>query len=223
MDLSEIIYPNINQGEITMAITARRSDPPAGIERLPLKVELRPIINLQDEQLYEFCQINRDLRIERNAQGELLIMPPTGGETSERNAEITMQLLMWAKRDGTGISFDSSAGFILPNKAVRSPDASWISRSRLATLTADQRKKFIPLCPDFALELRSPSDDLDVLQAKMQEYLDNGAQLGWLIDPDNRCVYVYRPQGGVECLEDLDAISGDPILPGLVLELNEIW
>lgn len=206
-----------------MAITAQNTDPSLRTDRLPLKVELRPVINLEDEQLYEFCQINRDLRIERNAEGELLIMPPAGGETGERNAEITMQLRIWAKRDGTGVSFDSSTGFILPNKAVRSPDGSWIRHSRLGTLTAEQRRRFVPLCPDFVLELCSPSDDLDVLRSKMQEYLDNGAQLGWLIDPDNRRVYVYHPQGVIECLENRDAVSGDPILPGFVLNLGEIW
>lgn len=190
---------------------------------LPLIVELQPVIELKDEQFYEFCQINRDLRIERNAQGELLIMPPTGGETGAQNAEITMQLRLWAKRDGTGVSFDSSTGFLLPNKAVRSPDAAWIKRSRWATLTAEQRKKFIPLCPDFVVELCSPTDDLSVLQAKMQEFLDNGAQLGWLVDPEARGVYVYRPQAPVECLENPDAISGDPVLSSFVLDLKEIW
>jgi len=189
----------------------------------PLIVYLHPVFDMTDDQFYEFCQINRDLRIERSAKGELIVMPPTGGETSERNAEITMQLRLWAKRDGTGTTFDSSCGFILPNKAVRSPDAAWIEKSRLATLTAEQRKKFIPLCPDFVLELRSPTDSLSVLQDKMQEYLTNGAKLGWLIEPEYKRVYIYRPQAPVEQLEGPEALSGDPVLPGFVLDLRELW
>ncbi|MGH7961252.1 MAG: Uma2 family endonuclease [Candidatus Binatia bacterium] len=178
---------------------------------------------MNDDQFYEFCQINRDWRFERTARGDLAIMPPTGGETSSRNAEITMQLRMWAKRDGTGATYDSSGGFKLPNGATLSPDAAWIRRSRLAVLTAEQKRKFIPLCPDFVLELRSPTDSLSALQAKMQEYLDNGAQWGLLIDPEQRRVYIYRPQVPVECLDNPDTIAGDPLLPGFVLDLREIW
>jgi len=189
----------------------------------PLIVHLRPVLDMTDEQFYEFSQINRDLRIERNSQGELVIMPPTGGETGDRNAELGMQLRSWAKRDGTGSTFDSSTGFRLPNKAVRSPDASWIAHSRLDRLTSEQRKKFIPLCPDFVVELRSPTDSLSVLQEKMQEYLDSGAGLGWLIDTDRRRVYVYRPNEPVEELSEPSSLNGDPLLPGFVLDLKEIW
>lgn len=189
----------------------------------PLIVHLRPVLDMTDEQLYEFSQINRDLRIERNAQGELVIMPPTGGETGRRNAELAIQLGVWAKRDGTGSTFDSSTGFRLPNKAVRSPDASWIAHARLDRLTSEQRKKFVPLCPDFVVELRSPTDSLSVLQEKMQEYLDNGAGLGWLIDTDRRRVYVYRPNEPVEELSEPSSLNGDPLLPGFVLDLKEIW
>jgi Uma2 family endonuclease len=184
---------------------------------------LKPAVELENDQFFEICQINRDLRIERNARGELLIMPPAGGRTSERNAEITMQLRIWAKRDGTGVSFDSSGGFVLPNDAVRSPDAAWIRQSRLESVTAEQRKKFIPLCPDFVLELRSPTDPLGILQSKMQEYLDNGAQLGWLIDPETQRVYVYRPASPVECLDKPDLLTGDPVLAEFFLNLREIW
>lgn len=189
----------------------------------PLIVRLPPVLDMTDDQFYEFCQINRDLSIERSARGELIVMPPTGGETSGRNAEITMQLRLWAKRDGTGTTFDSSGGFLLPNKAVRSPDAAWIKRSRLAMLTAEQKKKFIPLCPDFVLELRSPTDSLSVLQNKMQEYLDNGARLAWLIDPEHRRVYIYHPQAPMEQLEGPEMVSGDPVLAGFVLDLREVW
>ncbi|MBI3798530.1 MAG: Uma2 family endonuclease [Deltaproteobacteria bacterium] len=206
-----------------MVSTAATSDAQIFTEGFPITVYLRPVVELTDDQFFEFCQINRDLRIERTARGELLIMPPTGWETSGDNAEITMQLRVWAKRDGTGTSTDSSGGFKLPNGATRSPDAAWITHSRLAALTAEQRKKFLPLCPDFALELRSPTDSLTALQAKMQEYLDNGARLGWLIDPEQRRVYVYRPQTPIEILENPETVSGDPVLPGFILDLREIW
>ena len=128
-------------------IHQQESLPPTG--QLPLIVHLQPVLDVTEDQFYEFCQINRDLRIERNAHGELTIMPPTGGETSQRNSEISMQLRLWAKRDGSGATFDSSGGFLLPNRAVRSPDASWITHPRLDALSADRRKKFIPLCPEF--------------------------------------------------------------------------
>ena len=192
-------------------------------ENLPLLVHFQPVLQLTDDQFYELCQLNRELRIERTAQGELLIMPPAGWETSEYNAEICMQLRQWAKREGTGTTTDSSGGFILPNTAVRSPDAAWIRHDRLATLTAEQRRKFLPLCPDFVLELRSPTDSLSVLQDKMQEYMDNGAQLGWLIDPVRRQVFIYRPDLPVEQLEKPDSVSGEPLLPGFRLDLREIW
>lgn len=189
----------------------------------PLIVHLQPVLELSDDQLYEFAQINRDLRIERNVQGELIIMPPTGGETGERNAEITMQLRLWSKNDGTGATFDSSTGFRLPNGAVRSPDASWVKQSRLTVLSNEEKKKFIPLCPDFVIELRSATDSLSVLQEKMQEYLDNGTELGLLLDPEQRRVYVYRHGAPVEKLEGPETISGEPTLSGFVLDLGEIW
>ena len=190
---------------------------------LPLVLRLGPAVDLSEDQFFTLCQINHELRIERNAAGELLIMPPAGSGTGDRNAEITMQLRLWAKRDGTGIAFDSSAGFTLSNGATRSPDASWIARSRWEGLTREQRERFAPLCPDFVLELRSPSDRLRDLQDKMQEYLANGARLGWLVDPGPRHVYVYRPAAPVERLEHPDTVSGDPVLPGFVLDLHEIW
>lgn len=189
----------------------------------PLIVQLRPVVNLTDDQLYEFSQINRDLRIERNPQGELIIAPPTGGDTSQRNAEIIVQLGTWAKVNGDGATFDSSSGFRLINGAVRSPDAAWIRRSRLNALTTDERKKFVPLCPDFVIELRSSTDSLNLLLEKMQEYLDNGAQLAWLIDPEQRRVYVYRPNEPVQELDKPETVSGDPLLSGFELDLREIW
>jgi Uma2 family endonuclease len=186
---------------------------------LPLVVKLRPVINLSEDQFFELCQINRDLRIERNAKGEILFMPPTGGGAGRRNAEVNRQLANWAKDNGTGVTFDSSTGFRLPNMAVRSPDA-WMLRSRLAQIPVE---RFIPAGPDFVVELRSSSDTLRTVQDKMQEDVDNGARLGWLIDPEPRQVYVYRPETPVERLDSPEIISGDPVLPGFVLDLREIW
>ena len=190
---------------------------------LPLVVRFRPVIELSEDEFFEFCQLNGDLRIERNAQGELLIMPPAGMGTGRRNADITAQLVNWAKRDGRGVAFDSSTGFTLSNSAMRAPDASWIVRSRLEQLTKEQQEVFAPICPDFVLELRSPSDTLRSLQLKMQEYLETGARLGWLIDPIAGRAYIYRPGAPVERLDRPDTISGDPELPGFVLDLREIW
>ena len=189
----------------------------------PIVLQLQPVLNLSDDQLYEFSQINRDLRMERNARGELIIMPPTGGDTGEQNAEITLQLRLWAKQDGTGATFDSSTGFKLPNGAIRSPDASWIRYSHLNSISSEQRKKFIPLSPDFVIELRSPGDSLKDLQEKMREYLDNGTQLGFLIDPAYRKVYVYERDKPTTEIEDPETISADPFLPHFVLSMSEIW
>ena len=189
----------------------------------PLIVHLRPVIELSDERLFEFCKINRDLRIERTAQGDLVILPPTGAETGNRNAELTMQLRIWTKRDGTGASFDSSTGFRLPNGAMRSPDASWVRHSRLEGLTPEEKRKFIPLAPDFAVELRSATDRLEIVQEKMQEYAENGTALGWLINPELKRVSICRPGRPVEQIVEPSSISGEPVLPGFVLDLNEIW
>jgi len=189
----------------------------------PLVLHTRPVFEMSDELFYDFCQTNREWRIERSAEGDILIMPPTGGETGNRNAVLNAFLTMWALRDGTGVSFDSSTGFDLSNGATRSPDAAWVKRSRLTILTPEQKKRFLPLCPDFVIELRSPSDHLKTLQDKIQEYIDNGAHLGWLFDTPNRRVYVYRPGKVVECLENPTTLSGDPELPGFVLDLAKIW
>jgi Uma2 family endonuclease len=196
-------------------------DPPKPPETTPQPVRLR--LDLTDDQFFEMCQVNRDLRFERTAEGEIIIMPPTGWETGDRNAEITAQLRAWSKQDAQGKATDSSAGFKLPNGADRSPDAAWVLRERLRQLTLEQRRKFLPLCPDFAIELRSPTDDLEDVKAKMEEYVANGLRLGWLIDPPARCVYVYRPGREVEILENPAQVSGDPELPGFVLEMAEIW
>jgi Uma2 family endonuclease len=178
---------------------------------------------LTPEQFALLCQENRELRFELTAQQELVIIPPAGSETGWRNNEISYSLTSWTKKDGTGVSFDSSTGFTLPNGAIRSPDASWMKRERWEALAKEQRSGFSPLCPDFVVELRSPTDRLSDLQGKMQEYIDNGARLGWLIDPIDKRVYVYRPDQPVETLDDPATVSGDPVLSGFVLAVRELW
>lgn len=180
-------------------------------------------LRLTDEQFYQLCQDNEDLRLELTAEGELIIMPPTGGITGSRNATITYQITSWTRKDGTGLSFDSSTMFILPNGAKRSPDGSWVSRERWDGLSHEERDKFVPLCPDFVLELRSSSDRLSFLQEKMAEYISNGAALGFLLDPKANRVYVYRPGQPVESLDNPRTVSGDPELAGFVLDLKDIW
>lgn len=175
------------------------------------------------QEFYEFCLANRDLRIERTAKGEVIIMPPAFSDTGNRNIKISQQLANWSDQDGSGESFDSSAGFTLPNGATRSPDASWISLSRWNVLTDEQKASFAPICPDFVIELRSASDRLNDLQEKMLEYLMNGILLGWLIDRKNRQVYVYRPNQDVEILDNPETVKGDPELPGFGLQMAKIW
>jgi len=178
---------------------------------------------MDDHEFFEFCQLNQDWRIERTSKGDLVIMPPTGGKTGRINFRLIGLFAEWVKKDDTGIGFDSSTGFTLPNGTKRSPDLSWVKRSRWETLTESEQEEFPPLCPDFVVELRSRSDDLDSLREKMQEYIANGASLGWLIDPIDRRVYVYRPQVPVECLDNPEMISGDPVLSGFSLELQKLW
>ncbi len=188
----------------------------------PMVVRLRPAIHMSDDQLFEFAGLNRDLRIERTSDGELVIMPPVGGTGSNRNAEITMQLLLWAKADGRGDAFDATCGFILPNRAMVSPDAAWVAHARLNELTEDQREKFLPLCPEFVVELRSRTDRLRTLLEKMREYMENGAQLGWLVDPLQKRVYIYRPHQEPEILENPMTVSGEGPVAGFKLDLREI-
>ena len=188
-----------------------------------ITLDLNPIFQLTDEQFFQLCQHHRDYRFERTEFGEIIIMTPTGGETGTRNSDFNYQLQSWNRKTKLGIVFDSSTGFKLPNGANRSPDLSWIPQHRWDTLTAEQRQKFLPLCPDFVLELRSPSDSLKTLQNKMVEYIENGAKLGWLIDPKNRRVEIYRPGRDVEIIDAPKMLSGEDILPGFVLDLAMIW
>jgi Uma2 family endonuclease len=187
---------------------------------LPPTLELT--IDLTDDQFFELCQKNRDYRFERTSDGELIIMPPTGGESSNRNARLTQRLMNWADTNELGIAFDSNGGFKLPNGADRAPDASWIKIERWNALTSEQRQKFLPLCPNFVVELRSPTDSLKTTQEKMQEYIDNGARLGWLIDQKNQRVEIYRQGQDVEILQSPASLSGEDVLPGFVLDLKGI-
>ena len=192
-------------------------------ESTPMTINLPAIAPMTHEQFYEFCLANRDLRIERTASGEVVIMPPAFSDTGNRNFNIAAQLWNWTEEDGTGIGFDSSAGFTLPNGATRSPDASWIRLERWNGLTEEQKASFAPICPDFVIELRSSSDTLISLQDKMQEYIANGVLLGWLIDRKNRTVYVYRLNQEPKFLDNPETVSGDPELSGFVLRMAKIW
>ncbi|MBW4680501.1 MAG: Uma2 family endonuclease [Microcoleus vaginatus WJT46-NPBG5] len=189
----------------------------------PIVLRMPPELQMTDDQFFEFCQMNRDLSIERNKTGELIIMPPTGGTTGNRNFNIAVQLGIWAEQDGTGICFDSNSGFKL-SMGDKSPDASWMKLDRWNALSEEQQDKFVPICPDFVVELRSASDNLKPLQEKMEEYMrEPGVQLGWLIDRKHRQVYIYRPGMPVECLENPDTVSGEPALPGFVLKMSKVW
>ena len=192
-------------------------------EKTPLIVNLPAIVNMTPMQFYEFCLANRDLRIERTASGEVVIMPPAFADTGNRNIKIAQQLANWADQDGTGESFDSSAGFTLPNGATRSPDASWIRLERWQSLTEEEKASFAPICPDFVIELRSSSDTLTSLQDKLKEYIANGVLLGLLIDRKNRTAHLYRPQQEPTILDNPETVSSDPELPGFVLQMAKIW
>ena len=199
---------------------------PPSPETETLLIELPSTIGLYvtQEQFAALAAANRDLRLERTAQGELIVNPPTGWETGERNTSLTGQLYRWyEENENLGKAFDSSTGFILPNGATRSPDASWVSQERWEALTPEQKGTFANICPDFVVELRSSSDSLKSLQAKMREYIDNGARLGWLIDPQQRRVEIYRPGLAVSVLENPAELSGEAVLPGFVLNLRRVW
>lgn len=175
------------------------------------------------DEFWNFCAQNRNVNAELTKDGDVIIMPPTGFETSVQNSEFLLQLKLWAKKDKTGIATESNAGFVLPNGATRSPDAAWTLKTRIEEFSTEERKKFLPLCPDFVVELRSASDNLKDLQEKMEEYIENGARLGWLIDPKNKKVHIYRADGEVEIVENPDKVSGENILQKFELDLTEIW
>jgi Uma2 family endonuclease len=189
-----------------------------------LVVDFSPLATkVSDEEFAELCRLNPELQIERTSEGELVIVAPTGGKTGRRNAKLTMAFGVWAEIDETGQSFDSSTLFSLPNGARRSPDLSWIRNERWEALSPEQQEQFPPLCPDFVVELRSKTHSLKSLTEKMEEYIANGAQLGWLIDPFKRKVHIYRPGLAAEILNDLETVSGEPLLKGFVLDVRSLW
>jgi Uma2 family endonuclease len=194
--------------------------------KTPLPIDLSSLIDLSqmsDAQFYEFCLTNPDLRIERNANGEIVVMPPAFSDTGNRNGRIFGQLFVWAEADGTGEVFDSSSGFTLPNGAMRSPDAAWILSERWNALLPEQQASFAPIAPDFVVELRSSSDTLASLQDKMAEYVANGVQLGLLIDRKSRQVHIYRPEQAPKILEEPESVNCGPELPGFELKMVKVW
>jgi Uma2 family endonuclease len=186
-------------------------------------IDLSPITRLDHTQFEQLCAANPEIKLERTPTGALVIMSPTGGETGNRNIEIAADFVIWNRQSKLGYLFDSSTCFKLPGGGDRSPDVAWVEKSRWDALTPDQRRKFPPLCPDFALELASPSDNLATLRAKMQEYLDSGLRLGWLINPQDKQVEIYRLQQPPEILSAPATISGESVLPGFTLQLSWLW
>ncbi|MEH2195411.1 MAG: Uma2 family endonuclease [Nostoc sp.] len=182
----------------------------------PLTLKL-DTVNLSDEQFYHLCQNNRELKFERTAKGELIIMSPVGGESGNREADLIIDLGIWNRQTGLGFTFSSSTIFKLPNGADRSPDAAWIQRERWEVLTPEQKRKFPPIAPDFVIELRSATDDLEMLRSKMQEYMDAGVQLAWLINPQQQQVEIYRQKQDVEVRNLPIQLSGENVLPGFSL------
>ena len=185
--------------------------------------DVRPL-KMTDRAFYDFCQSNKDFRFEMDKRGNLIIMPPTFLETSRKNAKINFYLVAWAEKDKTGIAFESNGMFTLPNGAKRAPDAFWILKERYFALSQqDREEKFAPICPDFVIELRSKSDNLRKLQNKMREYIENGARLGWLIDPSEKRVHAYRADKTVEVFDNPTTVSGEDVLKDFELDLTEIW
>jgi Uma2 family endonuclease len=180
------------------------------------------LLKWSEEEFFQFCQANRDLRIERTAKGEIIVIAPAGGYSGYQSGEVFRQLSVWARRDKTGVAFDSSTGFRLPNGGMRAPDAAWVQHSRLEKLSRREKEQFIPLCPDFVIEVASPTDHVSHLREKMDEYRKAGLRLGWLILPASMQIEVYTASG-VQVLASPKILTGDPVLPGFKLELASIW
>jgi Uma2 family endonuclease len=189
----------------------------------PGEMLVGPSQTMNDDEFWAFCAEDRKRRIERDANGEVVMIQLAGAETAYRSAGLTAQLGNWSKEDGRGRSFGFNTGYLLPNGAARSPYASWVLRSRIDPLAMEEKRRFPPLCPDFVVELTSPSDLLPRLKAKMREWMENGASLGWLIDADNRTVYIYRPGQEPEELANVDHVAGEGPVEGFRLELADIW
>ncbi|WP_165233873.1 Uma2 family endonuclease [Aquisphaera insulae] len=210
---------------MSIATTAyTRTDLDRGHDIETVVVAIPPDVRLEvsHEDFERLCRENPEVRLERTAEGELIAMVPAGGDSGRRNAKLITRLVGWAEADGTGEAFDCSTGFILPNGAIRAPDATWIPHDKWNSLTPSQRRTFLPLCPDFAVELRSPSDSVPELRRKMEEYIAQGTRLAWFIDPDGGKAEVYRPGRPVEVLDRPAMLSGEDVLPGFVLDLKGI-
>jgi Uma2 family endonuclease len=188
-----------------------------------LLLHLAPDCQMNARQFFEFCQLNRDHQFERTAEGDIIVMSPSSGSSSHGNLKLAFEFEQWARRDATGLVFDSSGCFVLPNQSIRAPDISWVLQERLDALTDEQWNQFLPLCPDFVLELRSPSGRLSTLQEKMAEYIENGARLGWLLDPSSKTIHIYCPGKAPEVIANAEAISGEPVLKGFQLDLVPVW
>ncbi|MGQ9865187.1 MAG: Uma2 family endonuclease [Pseudanabaenaceae cyanobacterium] len=188
-----------------------------------IALDLKPLVSLSPEAFAQLCAANPEARLERSAQGELMVMAPTGGETGNLNAGLNAQLWFWNAQGPWGTVFDSSTGFVLPNGAIRSPDLAWVALAQWQALTPAQRRGFVPLCPDFVMELLSPTDSWVQTQAKMQEYMDNGCRLGWLLAPTERRVAIYRPQPAPEAQGAPSTLTGETVLPGFWLDLAPLW
>jgi len=195
------------------------------LNRVETKSPIRiiPSRRMTDDQFYQFCVANPELRIERNADGEIEIMPPTGAESSFQSGDVFRQLSAWARRDKRGVAFESNGEYLLPSGAARVPGASWVTRDRLNRLSREEKRKFLPLCPEFVIEVMSPSDRLAKCKTKMQAWIDNGAQLGWLIDPDRRAIYIYRPGRDAEKRTGVTKLAGEGPVKGFVLDLTEVF
>lgn len=178
---------------------------------------------MSDEELMRFCAANDAVRVERDANGELIVMTPAGGNTGKMNTDVILELGIWNRQDRRGIVFESNTGFTLPDGSMLSPDAAWIERRRWEALSERERKRFVPLCPDFVIELRSPSDSLPELQKKMQQWIANGAQLAWLIDPIEREVTVYRPDDSPEVHHEPSSVQGSGVMAGFELVMARVW
>jgi Uma2 family endonuclease len=203
--------------------TLPTAEPGTPVNFFPISIQLAPVVPMTQDQFFDFCQLNPDKWFERTAEGELIVLPPSGTESGIRDVEVSAQLHSWAKAAGKGKVTGPSGGFILPNGANRAPDAAWVSSEQLATITPEQRQKFWPVCPFFLMEVLSPTDSLKRLQEKMEEYIANGCRLGWLIDPVKCQVHVYRPGQPVQVLDNPSTLAGDPELPGFVLDLEPVW
>lgn len=188
-----------------------------------ITLNLKPFVELSDEQFYQLCLNHRELKFERTTEGELVIVSPVGGVGGSQEADLIADLVYWNRQTRLGKVFSSSSCFKLPNGANRSPDAAWIAKENWDRLTTEQQQKFPPICPDFVIELRSPSDALVPLQQKMQEYIANGLRLGWLINPQDRQVEIYIANQTKQVCDRPQQIDGADVLPGFVLNLSSLW